>query len=140
MHDLARCYPGAVSRLAFRLHEIIERQGISLDLAADCCRLPRKELLRLMQPVPPRQVRLAVLDRLCLGLGVEPSALWGPIDRSLAMTVRVTSGESFEDQLFAEDLGADLEAAWARDFPVRARSEDGARKKWPFLFEGEPER
>lgn len=120
-----------------RLRALLLARGWTPDLLARAARLPRREVFRLMQDVAPRTVRLAVLGRIALVLEVPIGDLFEQDPPEISAGVRLRPREGcYEDELEAEDPLADLEDAWARDYPDDARKDSDARARWPFLFDG----
>ena len=119
----------------FQLHDLLLARGWTPDLLARAARLPRREVFRLLQDVAPPTVRLAVLGRIALVLGVPVGALveQDPSEVSASVRLRPPAG-SYEDELWTEDTLRDLEDAWAHDYPDDARRDSDARERWPSLF------
>lgn len=117
------------------LREILQRRDMSPTLLAQSCRLPRRVVYDLLQDMPPRGVRLAVLGVVAHVLDVHPRDLIGDADVSLTASLSVSDGPSYQDVLDQVDNLRDLEDAWAADFPDLARRDSDARQRWPFLYE-----
>ena len=103
--------------LRLRLAEImIDRDFTPADLA-ECARVPTRSVMALLQPVQPKAVRLALLDRLALVLDVHPAALLDHEPDTLAARVSVRPDDSFAAEVEqAPDTLADLEAEWRAEF------------------------
>lgn len=99
--------------MRLRLRDLCARQDVSLDLLWRASQLPLRLLVRLMQDDPPREIRLAVVERLALTLGVEPSALFAnlPTDLAVAVGLSVDGSAAEPTGCNADDI-ADLEAEW----------------------------
>lgn len=117
-----------------RLAEVMERKGWTPSDLARCCRLPTSEVLRLIQPITPRTIRLQVLGALANVLEVRPGDLLERVHNSLAVEVSVSSGPFARELARETDSLDDLEQAWAREFPDDARRDADAETRYPFLY------
>jgi len=99
-----------------RIHEFVERSGLSLDAFCDRARLPRRVVVALIQERPPTTVRLAVLERVAAHLSVDVGDLFESGDTGLWTEAGVSVSGVGDDDL------ADLDAEWEREHSARATS------------------
>ena len=103
--------------LRLRLAEIMIERDFTPAALAECARVPTRSVMALLQPVQPKAVRLALLDRLALVLDVHPAALLDHEPDLLCATLSVRPSDSFAATLDHEaDTLADLETEWRAEF------------------------
>ncbi len=111
--------------MRLRLRDIAAARDVSLDLLCEASRLPRRLIVRLMQDDPPRDLRLAVVERLAVTLGVEPSALFDHLPVGLTVEAGLSVDRSAAEPMGcnADDL-SDLETEWCRERERRGAAPD----------------
>jgi len=103
--------------LRLRLAEVMAQRDFTPASLAKCSRVPTRAVMALLQPVTPKHVRLALIDRLATVLDVHPAALLDHEPDLLAVAVSVRPAGSFAAALEREpDTLDDLEAAWRAEF------------------------
>jgi len=72
--------------------------------------------MELLQPIPPKRIRLALLDRLAFVLEIHPARLLDHEPDALVCVCTAGVADSYQVDLDSRDDLRDLEDAWRREF------------------------